>query len=92
MTYHDFDAQAIASALGGEAREAAFSRRVRDTARRTEASPSRLIRPRPKAFVVHSFAGDDPIVCRDYVRQKCGLPEFKPNGDDRRRADAGRSR
>jgi RecA-family ATPase len=34
----------------------------------------------PDGFLVHSFAGDDPIQCRDYVRTKCGLPEFKPNG------------
>jgi AAA domain len=34
-------------------------------------------------FRVHSFANDDPIVCRDYVRQKLGLPRWepsKPNG------------
>jgi hypothetical protein len=30
----------------------------------------------PDGFVVHSFAGDDPIACRDYVRKKLGLPEF----------------
>jgi hypothetical protein len=29
-------------------------------------------------FTVHSHAGDDPIVCRDYVREKAGLPAFKP--------------
>jgi hypothetical protein len=27
---------------------------------------------------VHSFAGDDPIVCLDYVRARLGLPEFSP--------------
>jgi putative DNA primase/helicase len=32
-------------------------------------------------FIVHSFAGDDPIECKDYVRSKLGLPEFKPNGN-----------
>src|SRR5262245_52702722 len=30
----------------------------------------------PDGFVVHSFAGDDPIACRDYVRKKLGLREF----------------
>jgi hypothetical protein len=30
-------------------------------------------------FVVHSFAGDDPIVCKDYVRDKVGLPPFRPS-------------
>ena len=29
-------------------------------------------------FVVHSFAGDDPITCRDHVRAKLGLSTFKP--------------
>jgi hypothetical protein len=32
----------------------------------------------PDGFVVHSFAGDDPIACRDYVRSKLGLPGFEP--------------
>jgi RecA-family ATPase len=37
-------------------------------------------------FVVHSFAGDDPLVCRDHVREKAGLEPFKPNGVGRHRA------
>jgi RecA-family ATPase len=40
----------------------------------------------PDGFVVHSFADDDPIVCRDYVREKLGLGAFKHgNGRVRRR-------
>jgi Protein of unknown function (DUF3631) len=31
----------------------------------------------PDGFVVHSFAGDDAIVCRDYVRDRLGLPPFE---------------
>jgi hypothetical protein len=31
----------------------------------------------PGGFIVHSFSNDDPIACRDYVRQKLGLPPFK---------------
>jgi KaiC/GvpD/RAD55 family RecA-like ATPase len=34
----------------------------------------------PDGFLVHSFAGDDPIACKDHVRAKLGRPEFKPNG------------
>jgi hypothetical protein len=35
----------------------------------------------PDGFLVHSFAHDDPIRCRDYVRERCGLPAFqKANG------------
>src|SRR5262245_57497669 len=32
----------------------------------------------PDGFVLHSFAGDDEIACRDYVRKKLGLPKFEP--------------
>jgi hypothetical protein len=38
-------------------------------------------------FVVNSFAGDDPIFCKDYVRQKIGLPAFQPNGGRPRASD-----
>lgn len=31
-------------------------------------------------FLVHSFAGDDPLACKDYVRERCGFPTWKPNG------------
>ncbi len=32
----------------------------------------------PDGFVVNSFASDDPIWCRDYVRDKLGMAPFKP--------------
>src|SRR5215831_8122180 len=32
----------------------------------------------PDGFIVFSHAGDDPIVCKDYVRPKIGLPDFAP--------------
>jgi RecA-family ATPase len=43
----------------------------------------RIDRNAPHGFVVHSFAGDDPIACRDHVREKLKLPAFKPNGGSR---------
>jgi hypothetical protein len=39
----------------------------------------------PGGFLAHSFAGDDPIVCKDFARQKLGLEPFKPNGEGRPR-------
>jgi len=42
----------------------------------------------PDGFLVHSFASDDPIVCRDYVRQKLRLPAFKPNRNGTRPTEA----
>ena len=41
----------------------------------------------PDGYVVHSFAGDDPIACRDYVRDKLKLPAFKANGKQHRASD-----
>jgi hypothetical protein len=38
----------------------------------------------PDGFLVHSFANDDAIACKRYVREKCGLPPFKVNGSQRR--------
>jgi hypothetical protein len=35
----------------------------------------------PDGFRVHSFANDDPLVCRDYVRQNIGLPQWQPGRD-----------
>ena len=37
----------------------------------------------PGGFIVNSFAGDDPIACRDYVRSKIGLDPFKANAKAR---------
>ena len=41
----------------------------------------------PDGFVVNTFSpADDPIACKDYVRERLGLPAFKPNGHGRHRA------
>ncbi len=34
----------------------------------------------PDGFLVYSFANDDPIKCRDYVRERAGWATWKPNG------------
>ncbi|UHC19451.1 hypothetical protein LRS73_31845 [Methylobacterium currus] len=33
-------------------------------------------------IVVHSFAGDDPIACKDYARQRAGLMRWEPHSRD----------
>jgi hypothetical protein len=40
----------------------------------------------PDGFIVYSFAGDDPITCRDYVRFELGLASWQPGNDIRRMA------
>lgn len=32
-----------------------------------------------EGFLVHSFAGDDPLICRDHVRERLGLPDVRPS-------------
>jgi putative DNA primase/helicase len=46
----------------------------------------------PDGFVVHSFAGDDPLVCKDYVRERLGLPSWQPGDGQDRRVDPARAR
>src|SRR3979490_789509 len=46
----------------------------------------------PEGFIVHSFCGDDPIAARDYVRDKLGLPPWKPGDEHDRRVPSSRIR
>ena len=34
-------------------------------------------------FVVYSFAGDDPLECKDHVRERAGLSRFEPSRQPR---------
>ena len=76
--------QALAAALGGEvsnnqvlAPGPAHSAIDRSLAVKLDGNA-------PDGFIVHSFANDDPITCRDHVRQQTGLGAFKPNGGGRK--------
>lgn len=39
---------------------------------------SMSVQPTPNDFIVHSFAGDDPLACKDYVRERAGLAPWEP--------------
>ena len=83
------DAQFLARALGGEA--SGNEIRCPGPGHRSPNDRSLSVKLDPRApdgFVVHSFAGDDPIECRDHVREKGGLGAFKPNGQGQRRPGA----
>jgi 5S rRNA maturation endonuclease (ribonuclease M5) len=77
------DLQSLARALGGEASNG----QIRAPGPGHSAGDRSLaVKPdlnAPDGFLVHSFAGDDPIQCRDYVRERCGLPAFKSNNRQR---------
>ena len=48
----------------------------------------KLIASAPDGLLVHSFAGDDPIVCKDYVRGKLGLAPWSRCADGPLKAPA----
>jgi hypothetical protein len=67
----------VARALGGEARGNQVSAPGPGHESKGDRSLSILIDPNaPDGFVVNTFAGDDPMVCKDYVRERLGLPAF----------------
>src|SRR5262249_1949694 len=70
------DSQRIARALGGEVRNGQILAPGPNHSRVDRSLSVRLDPAAPDGFVVNSFAGDDPFACKDYVRQKCGLPSF----------------
>jgi hypothetical protein len=76
--HSSLDAKSLALLLGGEAQ----GNKVRAPGpghSRADRSLTVFIEPdNPDGFTVHSFSGDDPIACKDYVRQKAGLPPFEP--------------
>ncbi len=79
------DLRAVAQALDGQVAG-------RDTvlapgpghSRRDRSLAVRLDPAAPDGFLIHSHAGDDWRDCRDYVRQRLGLPQWQP-GDEQRR-------
>ena len=78
------DLQTIARLLGGVVNDGQV---LAPGPGHSRADKSLSVKVTPNGFVVNSFAGDDPIVCRDYVREKLGLPAFKSNGVQRRSDD-----
>ena len=74
------DLRRLAAALGGEIRgDQVLAPGPNHSAvdRSMAVKPDQTV---PDGFLVHSFANDDPIACKKYVREKCGLPPFKANG------------
>lgn len=77
------DARTIARALGGEASGNTVRAPGPGHSRHDRSLSVKLDPYAPEGFVVHSFAGDDPLDCRDYVRAAIGLPGFKPRREVR---------
>src|SRR5262249_2364334 len=86
------DPQNLASALGGEASGNEIRCPGPGHSARDRSLSIKLDPGAPDGFVVHSFAGDDPIACKDYVRQKAGHDPFKPSNQSNKRPSAAASK
>jgi RecA-family ATPase len=80
----NLDLQFLARALGGEVEGNQIRAPGPGHSAKDRSLTVKLDANAPDGFVVHSFAGDDAILCKDYVREKAGLSAFKPQR--RRRA------
>jgi hypothetical protein len=72
--FGNLDPRSVARALGGEvvARDSILcpgpGHSLRDRSLSIRINPAAL-----EGFLVHSFAGDDPLACREYARHALGL-------------------
>jgi RecA-family ATPase len=73
--------QQIARALGGEVAGDQVRAPSPGHSAKDRSLSVKLDANAPDGFVVHSFTEGDQIKCKDYVREKAGLPAFKPNGN-----------
>jgi RecA-family ATPase len=78
------DLQKVASALNGEVSNGQVLALGPGHSVKDRSLSVRLDSNAPDGFIVNSFASDDPIACKDYVRKRLGFPEWKPNGGLRR--------
>jgi hypothetical protein len=71
--------QQIARALGGEVCGNQVSAPGPGHSPKDRSLSIKLDASAPEGFVVYSFAGDEAICCRDYIREKLGLPPWNGN-------------
>jgi len=79
------DLRAIAQALGGEVSGGQVRAPGPGHSERDRSLSVRFDPRAPEGFMVHSFADDDPIRCRDHVRERLGLPGWRPGDEIARR-------
>jgi hypothetical protein len=84
----NIDLQSLARALGGEVSSNQVLAPGPGHSAKDRSLSVKLDADAPDGFIVHSFAHDDAIECKDFVRAKLSLPAFKPNGSGGRRRRA----
>jgi hypothetical protein len=82
------DLRSIARALGGEISGRQILAPGPGHSRGDRSLSVRIEPEAPDGFLVHSFAGDDPIICKNYIRRQLGLPEWEPGDEQDRRINA----
>jgi hypothetical protein len=70
--------QQLATALGGEIAGNQILAPGPGHSPKDRSLSIRLDTEAPGGMVVHSFAGDDPLTCKDYVRERAGLARWEP--------------
>jgi RecA-family ATPase len=86
--HNAIDPRNLASALGGEVSGHEIRAPGPGHSEKDRSLSVKVDTGAPDGFIVHSFAGDDPLECRDHVREKAGLGAFKPNGQGRKHRPA----
>jgi putative DNA primase/helicase len=84
------DLRAIARALGGEVSGQRVLAPGPQHSPKDRSLSVSLAPALPGGFLVHSFAGDDPIECKDYVRARLGLRAWQPGDEQDRRVPLSR--
>jgi RecA-family ATPase len=82
------DLRQIAAALGGVISNGQVLAPGPGHSRGDRSLSVKIVPDAPDGFIVKSFAGDNDLDCKDYVRQKLNLPAFQPNGRRQRRDPA----
>src|SRR5215217_3620035 len=72
------DPKSIARALGGEAHGIVVLAPGPGHSANDRSLKITVDAKAPGGFVVHSYAGDDAIECKDYVRKKAQMDAWKP--------------
>jgi RecA-family ATPase len=80
----NIDLRSLARALGGEVRGDEVLCPGPGHSARDRSLAVKLDDNAPGGFVVHSFADDDPIASKDFVREKAGFPSFDDTVDEAR--------
>jgi hypothetical protein len=84
------DLRSLARAVGGEISGRQILAPGPGHSRGDRSLSIRIEPQAPDGFLVHSFAGDNPIICKNYIRQQLGLPEWQPGDEQNRRVGAPR--